>query len=147
MPTQAEVRACVDYDPETGLFTNRRKGNITGCLNAYGYVHVSIGKRVFRAHRLAFIWMTGECPEGVDHIDGIRSNNAWKNLRAATQEQNLANMRNIDGYRITPGGKFAARLSVKNHQVHLGTFDNPEDAHAAYVKAAKRIRGEFSGAE
>lgn len=143
-PTQEALRDVLDYDQDSGVFTRRKTGKPSGVANAYGYIHIGVGDHVYRAHRLAFIWMTGACPACVDHIDGDRSNNAWRNLREATQEQNLANMRVEKGYK-RKGNRWHARISIKNKTVHIGSFCTEEEARAAYVREARRLRGEFAG--
>ncbi len=143
-PTQEQLRALLDYDPETGIFTRKRTGKPSGCLNAYGYLHIGVGPYVYRAHRLAFIWMTGSCPDCIDHIDGARANNAWRNLREATRAQNNANRAvTPKGYTLYRG-KWQARISVDSRTKHLGLFDTEAEAHAAYLSAASELRGEFA---
>lgn len=97
--TADEVRGLLDYDPETGLFRWRKPGKgrischrrFTGYVNKKGYVIIGIKYRPYLAHRLAWLWMTGDWPRGqLDHKDRNRSNNKWHNLREATSsEQNL----------------------------------------------------------
>ena len=42
-------------------------------------------------HRLAFLYMKGTIPEYVDHINRIRTDNRWLNLRACTSSENTLN--------------------------------------------------------
>ena len=69
MLTQAELKARLNYDPETGIFTwikrIRRKGShpnsIAGNL-CDGYIRIKVNGKLYRAHRLAFLYMTGSTP-------------------------------------------------------------------------------------
>jgi AP2 domain len=97
----------------------------------------------------------GEWPSGdLDHIDNISGHDWIDNLRPATREQNLANMRlhakNTSGFKGVSWhkwrGKWRASISKKNKHSHIGFFDTPEAAHAAYVEAAQRLHGEFARA-
>ena len=75
--TQEYLRSIIHYDPKTGLFQRKWSyglGKPTRCT-IHGYVMVVINKKMYRAHRLAFLYMTGDIPNEVDHIDHNRSNN------------------------------------------------------------------------
>lgn len=102
--TQAELKLRVNYNPETGIFTwikegFKRKAEATRlggcqclCVNKHGYVVIRIDRKLYLAHRLAYLYMTGSMPEFVDHDDRVRSNNVWSNLKTATREQNNRNV-------------------------------------------------------
>lgn len=100
---QSYLKDIIDYDPLTGLFfwktinSNRSKiGSIAGSLQPSGYINIRINKRLYRSHRLAFLYMNGEMPSDgaqVDHINGIRNDNRWANLRLVTKSLNMKNQR------------------------------------------------------
>lgn len=156
------LRRILNYDPETGAFTWAEKiarkvvvGSVAGSLNHHGYIHISIGGRPYPAHRLAFVYMTGEWPVGMlDHRDTNKSNNAWANLRPATTSQNAMNTRrrsdNVSGFKGVcwrrAKGKWQARIKIHGSTRTLGSYDTPEAAHEAYVAAAKVVHGEFARA-
>ena len=157
----ARLRELLNYDPETGRFTWRvngnngiRKGAIAGCLDqTSGRFRICIDRKLHHASRLAVLWMTGEYPpQNVDHANCNPADNRWINLRPASQSQNLGNMRrpkhNTSGYKgVTwQAGKYIAKLGRRNFYLYLGRFDRAEDAHAAYVAAAKKYFGEFARA-
>jgi hypothetical protein len=97
--TANRLREVLDYNSETGVFTWRvalrprmKIGTVAGWLDERGYRRVRIDARPYLAHRLAWLWMTGEWPSGrLDHRDGDPGNNCWSNLREAMQSQNSAN--------------------------------------------------------
>jgi hypothetical protein len=87
--TAERLRACVRYDPETGVFywltaKGRRvgAGQIAGSLERHGYWQIQIDGRLYLAHDLAWLYMTGEWPTAsVEQINLKRSDNRWVNLR------------------------------------------------------------------
>ncbi len=112
-----------------------------------------VAGKMYKAHRLAWFYMTGEWPpDQIDHIDGDRDNNRLVNLRKATNAQNGANARlsknNSSGFKgvsfDTSVGRWRASIR-RNRQLHyLGFFNTPEEAHAAYASAAVQLFGEFA---
>ena len=88
----------------------------------------------------------------IDHVNRDPADNRWSNLRAATESQNLANTgknkRNTSGFKrvhkLKGQQKWVSSITVDGVNYHLGTFNSPEEAHAAYVAAAKKLRGEFA---
>jgi len=137
MLTQDRLKELFSYDPLTGVFINlqssgkRKAGNIAGSKHNAGYVKIFADGASYLAHRLAHLYMTGELPtEHMDHINHIRSDNRWENLRMVGQ---LENNRNKRAYRNSlsglPGvawksrdGCWHARAYDRNKQIHLGCF-------------------------
>lgn len=160
--TQELLREIVDYDSKTGIFRwkpragrsfGKAVGAKAGCLTKKGYHHIMVcGERHF-AHRLAWLYMTGEWPSfQIDHVDGDKQNNAWSNLRKASPSDNKAN---CPAYRTNPTGlkgaywyprlaKWVAKIRRDGHLYHLGYFETKEQAHDAYAQAAKAIYREFA---
>ena len=90
--------------------------------------------------------------EQVDHIDGNGLNNCRSNLRAATKQENGCNrnkQKNNTSGRKGVGWnkqhqKWQAQIQVNGKQIHLGYFDDIEDAVRAYNQAAKKHFGKFA---
>lgn len=156
MHTFDEVNALYEYDPKTGFFRWKirqsgasKKGWFPGSPHCEGGFSLSIGKKKYLAHRVAFLLMTGAWPTGeLDHKNLSRADNRWENLRPATRSQNAANFpkRNRTGFTgvfLIPNGRYQARLSFRKSKIYLGTFDTPEQAYAAWCEAAKAQYGEF----
>lgn len=87
----------------------------------------------------------------VDHKDRDPMNDRIENLRLATAWQNQLNKRktkkNKSGYKgvcKTRGGRWVASITIDYKPTRLGTFDDPAEAHAAYVAAAKARDSEFA---
>lgn len=89
--------------------------------------------------------MTGEWPIGdIDHINGIRHDNRWSNLRVVSAQVNQQNRRraNANGRAGLLGvnpykNKFRAYIKIDGRTKYLGSYETADRAHAEYV-AAKR---------
>ena len=87
----------------------------------------------------------------IDHIDNNPANNNIKNLRWATPKDNLANQgkrkTNNSGFKGVwfnkKANKYHSQIRINDKQIHLGYFENPEEASLAYETKAKEFHGEF----
>lgn len=97
--TREKLHHLLDYDPASGVFTrkvskssNAQVGQVAGSVDKRGYIVIRIDGELYKAHRLAHLYMTGEFPpDQIDHINRIKSDNRWKNLRLANGSQNQMN--------------------------------------------------------
>ena len=87
-----------NYDPETGIISrNRDIGNTKKgpCLskNKMGYRRLTIDGQIYYQHRLVCVFMGLDIAKGmhIDHINGIKDDNRWINLRIVTREENGCN--------------------------------------------------------
>ena len=164
--TQAELKRRLHYDPETGIFMWRvthkhRLGKEAGSLRSGSiaksgarYRIINIRGVLYRANRLAWLYMTGAWPlTDVDHKDTDRANNRWSNLRLATRSENNVNTTRrplgasgIRGVIFDPRYKlpWKAAASVQNRTVVLGRFATSEAAAQAREAFAKNHYGEFA---
>jgi hypothetical protein len=147
----------LSYDPATGLFTwlksNSKKpivGTVAGTLHDRGYIRININKKLYYAHRLAWLYVHGEVPtHEIDHIDRDTSNNRIANLRIATHAENSANTpkrrTSTSGFKgaYRHQGRWMATIKCNGKQIYLGVFDAAEEAYAAYLGAAKMYHKEF----
>jgi hypothetical protein len=158
MLTQAILKENLHYDPETGVFTWLKQsgrtfiGKKAGTKNGSGYLLITINRKQYRAHRLAWLYIKGSFPPiYIDHKDGIKTNNKFDNLREATESQNCMNKKmqsnNTSGFigvHKNKEGKWTASAKKGERKVNLGRFDFAEDASNAYQHFIKNNRGEFS---
>lgn len=155
--THKRLCSILNYEPLTGHFSRKtkRRTNAFGTVGNYrpdGYLVISIDKKLYLAHRLAWFFVTGKWPkETIDHINCDKSDNRWCNLREASLTQNNFNVgifkTNTTGYKGVSKakfGKYRAVISLNNKQLHLGTFDTPEEAYQVYCQKAFELREEFT---
>lgn len=151
---EQRLKQVLHYNPETGFFwwihpvRGARKDRPAGSLDKkLSYVYITIDGVKYAAHRLAFLYMTGEWPiHTVDHWDGVRHNNVWTNIRDATHGQNLANRglqkNNTSGYVGVTADRGLWKAVIKGK--FLGRYSTPEEAYDVYKKAAMEAYGEFT---
>lgn len=106
VPGASYAREVLDYNPLTGLFKWKSRqiyrGRFTHIRNNFptvgalskkdGYIRIQFGGRPELAHRIAWLWMTGEWPkQDIDHINRKRADNRWHNLRELSRSKNCRN--------------------------------------------------------
>jgi hypothetical protein len=156
----------LEYCPDTGIFIWRRRtgatsgvalwnsryaGTVAGTVNRAGYRLINISGKPTFAHRLAWLVVKGQWPEGeLDHINNQRDDNRIANLRRASRSQNCANTtlyrNNSSGRRgvSREGNKWVARVRRNGKSFRLGLFETTEAAALAYEQASRAAHGEFS---
>ena len=157
--TQDELKKQLFYDTETGQFTRLISqsnavcvGDVAGSPDCKGYLRITVNGRMYLSHRLAFLYVHGDMPPQIDHINGDPSDNRIANLRAATGSQNLANRgptkRNTSGFKgvcwLKQKKKWKAQIQINRKYIYIGLFSSAEDAYAAYCEIAKRHFGDFA---
>lgn len=120
-------------------------------FNTKGYICARCDNKRTLMHRFVT-----NCPDNmvVDHIGGekTRSDNRKQNLRICTISQNNMNRKMTN--RNTSGvvgvvwdknkKKWEAIIRINKKQIHLGLFDNFEDAVATRKQAEEKYFGEYS---
>lgn len=164
--TAEYVRSRLDYNPDTGELTrkpidqpewgnwwnSRFAGRVAGGLHPNGYVRVKLDNRLYNAHRLIWLYMMGEWPEEVDHINGVKSDNRWANLREATRKQNSYNILNYNtntsGYKNVMwdrrAKKWAVRVQKDGYLEYFGLYEDIEEAAKVAKKAREELHGDYA---
>jgi len=150
--TQKRLKELFSYSEVTGLFTRINKtsrfksGTVAGFLRKDGYVQIKVDYVNYLAHRLAWIYVSGEIPAGeIDHVNHKRSDNAISNLRDVSRLENSKNLSaskngsGATGVRfLQTRSKYVASISDAGRVVFLGHFDNHQDAaHARKIAENK----------
>lgn len=156
MITQERLKELLHYDPETGVFTwkhtGRRKkaGTPAGWVGDRGYSHVQVDGRTYKAHQLAWLYVHGQRPVEIDHINRNKGDNRISNLRPV---ERCDNQRNRPAREDSTSGARGVYWRPATHtwradissgprgnrqSKHLGTFDNLFDAVAARRSAENR---------
>lgn len=172
LPSQEVLRQLLDYNPDTGALTWKRRprkmfkadgpfrtwnSRFAGkeaftSVNLSGYRYGTLLYGVCRAHRVIWKWWTGEDPQQVDHINGIRTDNRVANLRSATCHENSRNVRSHKDSTSSFVGvswdkrrqKWRANIMVAGRARSLGYHAQEEDAARAYDAAAREHHGKFA---
>jgi len=158
------VRSILDYDPATGIFRWKHRtdiracdnarmiGKIAGSLDKKGYRRIIINRRNYAAHRLAWLYTTGEWPiDEVDHKNLNKDDNRFKEIREATSSDNGCNrqtradsgtqLRGI--YLDKRYGGYVVKIQRHGKRIYLGTVSTAKEAIAVYATAAEKLHGEF----
>jgi hypothetical protein len=143
---QQKLKSVLWYDPDSGLFYWLCKGGsaspnkVAGCWTSQGYVKIRINGVLYQAHRLAWLYMTGDWPtQEIDHINRDKADNSWTNLRDVTRSENLLNsdlqVNNLSGFKgvhyCETRQKWISRICREQTNYYVGEFDSPEAAHQA----------------
>jgi len=148
--TQTRLMELLEYNSETGLFkrlvtTSSRslKGAIIGKKEKNLYPQIMVDSKKYTAHRLAWLYVTGEWPKHIDHINHIKSDNRWVNLRNVTSKENQKNLslakNNTSGVLgvswAKQANKWLACIKIKGKTKNLGYFSDINKAKEAREKA------------
>jgi len=151
MITHAQLKELLHYDPDTGIFTrlvrnanNTKVGDVAGTEEKSGYIRIRVSGGHYYAHRLVFLYITGSFPpQHTDHINGIKNDNRWSNLRAVTPSENHRNKKlpstnksgvmgvSWSGY----AGKWVVSMRCRSTPLYIGIFDDFFEAVCARKSA------------
>jgi len=152
---QEDVVKFINYDKDTGKifwikrrssffktehscksWNTRYSGKEITTIDGKGYRVLSILGKRYLAHRLAWLYVKGEWPNVIDHINGDRLDNRFANLRNVTNQQNHMNCKmavnNTSGatgvYKNKVRNIWCAQMKFNGVTYHLGSSRNFEDA-------------------
>ena len=150
--TQERIRELLDYNQETGIFTRKisllaagREGDVAGTVMGTGYIEISIQNRKWLAHRAACLYMVGYVPKYVDHINRVKSDNSWDNLRECSHSENMKNTlvrktsrtgcKNVG---IHKNGLYCVMLKINGKRTSFGYFKDLELADLVAQEARSK---------
>jgi hypothetical protein len=140
------------YDPATGDLWWRFSGSgryldrPAGKITVGGYVKVILKRKEYFAHRVAWALQTGNWPKfHIDHINGVKNDNRFINLRDVPQTINMQNMHvaygEIPYIGVSRNGTgFRAQVCINGISKHIGTYRTPEEARDAREQYLLNLR-------
>lgn len=151
MITAKQLRELLNYNPETGVFSwsvdlsnGIQSGDTAGSINKDGYMLIGINRRLYYAHRLAWLYIYGQFPKQcIDHINRNKSDNRIANLRSVSHGGNSINRpiqsnnrSGITGVRFDKRrDKWVAEIKSNGKYVYLGVYNNKLEAAKKRRKA------------
>lgn len=135
------------YDRYTGIVTSPKGKQIKALKLGWVYFSVEIEEKVYQtyAHRYGFWYVTGLVPTHIDHINRVRHDNRFENIRAADYILNASNRSTYKGYLKTidihNNERFMIITILKNGKFKvLGKFESEEEVYEfrQYLKEHKR---------
>ena len=153
MITQDRLKELFSYDAETGHLIWKKTGKgrpkslLAGTEAPNGYIVINVDYKRYMAHRLVWLYHSGVLPEkDIDHINNNRADNRIENLREATRSENMQNEKkarstNKNGLLGVSknNGRWRAQIELNYKRTHIGYFDTPEEAHAAYLAKKREL--------
>lgn len=129
------------YDKETGKIYGVRGKEITA-ISTDGYHYIKLRHKMIRytikAHQFAWYYEKNEIPKCLDHINRIKTDNRLENLRSVTHQENTFN-REFKGYHWRNDRNYwVVTITVNNKSIYIGSYNNTNDAHMAYLEAKKK---------
>ena len=145
LETCEQLHERFDYNPETGVLYNKQGQELVWKVSGRRVVEIN-HKRHFQS-RIIWFMMTGEdAPVDmiVEHKDTNHTNNAWHNLRLATDGQNRHNVDYKGYWWHKASQRWQAQIGHEGKRIHIGYYDTEEEARQAYVTKREELRGEFA---
>lgn len=138
------LRSLVNYNPKTGVMSWREKevkhpthkswntkfaNKPIRTIDGKGYYHFNFNGKFYRVHRMAWLYVTGEMPNVIDHKNGVRTDNRFSNLKNTNQQGNHLNQRlnstNTSGvagvYKNKSKDLWCAQIKFNGKTRHLGS--------------------------
>lgn len=161
LPDLEYLRSAFKYCPATGVLSrvggkkDHRfpEGSQCGSRNTRGHIQVRAPHKLYQVHRIIWKIVTGDDPGEfeVDHINNVRSDNRWCNLRLATRETNMHNSSQIEGtvsgvkgvYWRKDVERWTAQVTANGKRHYLGRFNEKSAAVQAVREYRERLHGEF----
>jgi hypothetical protein len=152
-PTQKELKEIFYFDGTHLIWkesaAKKVKNKIAGSFNkSTGYWIVIFNYKNYLYHRILWIFLNGEIPEGMelDHINHDKLDNRIENLRLVSHAENN---RNASIHKNSTSGvpgvswhkhikKWYARIHINKKRIHLGYFNNKADAYVVYKAACRK---------
>lgn len=157
--TQDRLKEQIHYDPDTGHLTwlISKKGvskgrRVSPTPATDGYMQCVVDSQHYYQHQIIWLWVTGTFPDScIDHINRIRNDNRWVNLRQATYYQNQYNkewsgnacgVKNVCQYGNSYTVSFRDPSTGKI--VNFGTYKTLDEAEEIAYWVREELHGVFA---
>jgi hypothetical protein len=152
MITQGRIKEVLSYEAATGVFKykvtygSKKKGGMAGWVNDLGYRWIELDGSMYRAARLAWVYVYGTEPTDLEHIDGDRDSNRISNLRESNPRDIRINNSKRKGGKLLGAsfykrsGTWISYIRFKGIKYHIGYYRTEIAAHKAYLRAAEYIK-------
>jgi len=156
MITQERLKELLEYNQDTGIFVwksrpswmfrsarskkawhSKHYGKQALNKRTDGYIAIKVDVKTYRAHRLAWLYVYGEWPNGeIDHKNHIRDDNRMCNLRDVTRSENQKNasIRKDNTSEVTGVSwyktyeKWVVQIVLSGNKTTLGYFNDKFEA-------------------
>lgn len=152
MLTEKALKKWLSYNEETGIFTWLHSpssqvpaGSIAGYKTKRGYIQLGLGGKLYYAHQLVWLYMTGKWPtKTIDHIDQDKTNNKFANLRHVSRSINYRNSaaskKESHGvFYMRDRNKYKVQFTINGKTKYCGIFPTYEEACQHAVKAKQSL--------
>lgn len=153
--TYERLHEVLYYNKLTGIFiwlvaipSKIKVGDIAGSIDTKGYRIIKIDGKVYKAHRLAWLYENGYFPEhGLDHRDRIPDHNWILNLREASKQCNARNTGNSKNNTSGVKGvcwsknenKWKVQITIDKKKANIGTYIHLDNAACARLAAEQCV--------
>ena len=147
-----------NFDHKDGqLFWKKSRGNVkkftkAGTLGSHGYYQIRFLGKTYLTHRLVYLFVHGQMPSQIDHIDGDKTNNRIENLRSCNQSENRMNaicsslnkigIKNVCWSKSNKRWRVQVKKQGKN--VYDAHFEDLELAELVAIEARNKYHGLFA---
>jgi|SRR5712671_2834285 len=153
--TLERLHEVLEYNGETGLFrwkirsSNRCKKGWFNGSGGHDYPRITIDKKTYFAHRIAYFYTYSEWPNQIDHKDHDTKDNKINKIRNVTPTENgwnrrpsgISGIKGVSLHRKTQ--RYRARITIYGSQITLGYFNTAQEAGWAYEVAARGLQGDL----
>ena len=145
-----EIRRRFYYDNYSLWYSGSNEE--AGTLSNNGYFVVTVYGKQYYVHRICWFLKTGFWPDGnVDHINGVKEDNSWMNLRLATHSQNGCNRLNSANksgcknvYWSNTRNRWVIDITLNRVRVFHKVMEDYDEAVALAKAKMDEIHGEFA---
>lgn len=156
----------LEYDESSSTFLRWKKllsikcrrinvGDEAGYLDKRGYYQTGFNRKSYLNHRIIFFLHHRHCPDCIDHVDGVTTNNKIDNLREASLSENNHNRKINKNNKTKVKGLSTDRekywrLQIKKNgkcvflERYLKTDKTEDECRIVLENKRKELHGKFS---